>query len=289
MSVFKTAGTVLELIRWANCAMAGFGALVGMMIAFMALPDSMQVQFLYEPPVVFLAVFLITGAGNAINDYFDYRIDWINRPSRPIPSGRISRYAVLYISTSLFFAGIVMSYWLGPVCLFLAVFNSFLLFVYARTLKSVALLGNMVVSYLTGSTFLFGGAVAVFGTAGIQSTVILFILACLVTLAREIVKDIEDMEGDMREGAGTLPIRIGKDRASKIAGVVAISGVVLSPFPFFFMNFGIAYLAVIFAADLMMLVSINEMLLRDRPKKASKLLKLAMFTALLAFVAGTIY
>lgn len=271
--------------------MAGLAALIGTLIAFLALPDSMQVQFSYEPVIVFSAVFLITGAGNAINDFFDFRIDWINRPSRPIPSGRISRYAVLYISTSFFFAGIVLSYWLGFACLLLAAFNSVLLFLYARTLKSVALLGNMVVSYLTGSTFLFGSAVAVFGIAGIRSTMILFILACLVTLAREIVKDIEDMEGDMREGAGTLPIRIGKDRASKIAGIVAISGVVLSPFPFFFMNhtFGIAYLALIFVADLVMLVSVNEMLLRDRPKKASKLLKLAMFTALLAFVAGTVY
>ncbi len=116
--------------------MAGIAALVGTLIAFLALPDSMPVQLKYEPALVFSVVFLVTGAGNAINDYFDYEIDRINRPRRPIPSGRVNRKTALYFSILLFGTGIVLSYWLGPVCLLLAGFNSLLLFLYASTLKA---------------------------------------------------------------------------------------------------------------------------------------------------------
>jgi geranylgeranylglycerol-phosphate geranylgeranyltransferase len=283
---------IFELIRWVNCAMAGFAALIGTFIAYSALSGSIPVpQLSYEPVIVFIVVFLITGAGNAINDYFDYKIDRINRPERPIPSGRISRTTALYLSVSLFGIGIILSYWLGPVCLFLAAFNSVLLFLYASTLKGTVLTGNVVVGYLTGSTFLFGSALDIFNYGGIQSTVILFLLAGLATIAREIVKDIQDLEGDRRGGTETLPVKIGKNKAARIAAVVGITGVVLSPLPFVYnVNnaFGISYLIVVFVADLLFLVSITEIVLRDNAEKSSKLLKIAMFVALLAFVVGTV-
>ena len=271
--------------------MAGIAALVGTLIAFLALPDSMSIRLVYEPVLVFSVVFLVTGAGNAINDYFDYEIDRINRPLRPIPSGRVNRKTALYFSMLLFGIGIVLSYWLGPVCLLLAGFNSLLLFLYASTLKRMALAGNVVVGYLTGSTFLFGGALEIFNGTGIQSTIMLFLLAALATMAREIVKDIQDIEGDSRAGARTLPIVIGKMKASRLAAVLGITGIVLSPMPLVFnVNnaFGASYMAVIFVADILFLVSINEILLRDNAKKASKLLKMAMFVALIAFIVGTV-
>ena len=86
----QSISTVFELIRWANCAMAGSAAVAGTLIAYLALPETIQVQIIHEPFIVFLVVFFITGAGNAINDYFDLEIDRVNRPRRPIPSGRMS-------------------------------------------------------------------------------------------------------------------------------------------------------------------------------------------------------
>lgn len=270
--------------------MAGCGALVGMMIAFLALPGSHQVHFIYEPCIVFLVVFIATGAGNAINDYFDHEIDSINRPDRPIPSGRISQKTALHLSLSLFGTGILLSFFLGPICLFLAVFNSLLLILYASTLKRMALMGNMVIGYLTGSLFLFGGAPEIFNGMGIRSNVILFLLAFLATVSREIVKDIQDMEGDMKAGARTLPITIGKERSARIAGVLGLTGVILSPFPLVLNEaFGTSYLAVVFIADLLFLLSINEILMKDNAGKSSRLLKMGMFVALIAFVAGTIF
>ncbi|MCL7413927.1 MAG: geranylgeranylglycerol-phosphate geranylgeranyltransferase, partial [ANME-2 cluster archaeon] len=260
--------------------------------AFLALPDSLEVVLVYEPVLVFSAVFLITGAGNAVNDYYDSEIDRINRPDRPIPSARIGRSSALYMSLLLFALGIALSSRLGPVCLVLAAFNSVMLFLYARNFKRMALMGNLVVGYLTGSTFLFGGALAVFEGTGIRSTVILFILAALANLAREVVKDIEDMEGDIKGGAHTLPVKIGARGAARVAAVAGISGVVLSPIPLLFnVNnaFGISYLAVIFVADILFLAAVNEVLFRNNAKNASKLLKTAMFVALIAFVVGAVF
>ncbi len=286
---FKPVTTVLELLRWSNCVMAGFAALVGTLIAFLALPDSMHVQLVYEPVLVFSVVFLVTGAGNVINDYFDHKIDSINRPDRPIPSGRIQRRTALYIAISLFVVGILLSFYLGPIWLFLAAFNSLLLIFYASTFKRMALIGNLVVGYLAGSTFLFGGAPGIFNGMGIRSNVVLFLLAILVTMAREIVKDIQDVEGDSKAGATTLPIKVGKEFSARLAAVLGLTGVILSPLPLLLNDtFGVSYLVIIFVADLLLLLSINEIILKDNSKKSSRLLKIAMFVALIAFVVGTI-
>jgi geranylgeranylglycerol-phosphate geranylgeranyltransferase len=286
---FKPVTTVLELLRWSNCVMAGFAALVGTLIAFLALPDSMHVQLVYEPVLVFSVVFLVTGAGNVINDYFDHKIDSINRPDRPIPSGRIQRKTALYIAISLFVVGILLSLLLGPLCLFLAIVNSWLLIFYASTFKRMVLIGNLVVGYLAGSTFLFGGALEIFNGMGIRSNVVLFLLAILVTMAREIVKDIQDIEGDSKAGATTLPIIVGKEFSARLTAVLGLTGVILSPLPLLLNEaFGVLYLVIIFVADLLLLLSINEIILKDNPKKSSRLLKIAMFIALIAFVAGTI-
>ena len=284
---FKPVTTVLELLRWSNCVMAGFAALVGTLIAFLALP--MHVQLVYEPVLVFSVVFLVTGAGNVINDYFDHKIDSINRPDRPIPSGRIQRKTALYIAISLFVVGILLSLLLGPICLFLAIVNSWLLIFYASTFKRMVLIGNLVVGYLAGSTFLFGGALEIFNGMGIRSNVVLFLLAILVTMAREIVKDIQDIEGDSKAGARTLPITVGKEFSARLTAVLGLTGVILSPLPLLLNEaFGVLYLVIIFVADLLLLLSINEIILKDNSKKSSRLLKIAMFVALIAFVAGTI-
>ena len=98
--------TYLELMRYGNCLMAGFAAVIGTLIAFNILASDALSSYhpgnfpFLDSGLVFLVVFLISGAGNAINDYFDIRIDSINRPERPIPSGRVKLKEALYFSYS---------------------------------------------------------------------------------------------------------------------------------------------------------------------------------------------
>lgn len=282
--------TYLELMRYGNCLMAGFAAVIGTLIAFNILASDALNTYspenfpFFDSGLVFLAVFLISGAGNTINDYFDIRIDSINRPDRPIPSGRVKLKEALYFSYLLFALGTLLAFSINPICGSIALFNSLLLIFYAKTLKGTPLLGNLSIGYLTGSSFLFGASV--FGLVGLEALFILFLLAALAITAREIVKDIEDMEGDKVEGADTLPLRVGAKKASYLAVLIGFLAVFLSPLPYLMSVLGMRYLYLVLLADLGLLAAIHQILARNNPAKSSKMFKIAMFFALLAFIAG---
>lgn len=278
----------LQLIRYRNCLMAAFSAAIGVVIAYNIVSASTgQIFFpLLEIALVAIVVFLITGAGNAINDYYDVDIDRINKPERPIPSGRVSKSKAFYFSISLFALGIFIAFLINVVCGTIALFNSLLLIYYAAKLKRTVLIGNLSVGYLTGSTFLFGGAVF-YVNDGIEAVFILFLLATLATIAREIVKDIEDIEGDSQDGASTLAISIGAERASYIASAIGFVAVLASSLPYLQSILSIRYLAVVIVADILFVLAVVAIVKEKNPAKSSKLFKMAMFSALIAFLVGT--
>jgi geranylgeranylglycerol-phosphate geranylgeranyltransferase len=262
-----------EILRPFNCLMAAAAAIIGLAIAGGLQP--------WVTVLIFFTVFLVTGAGNAINDYYDREIDAINRPARPLPSGRITPAAALRYSLALFLAGCLLAGLVNPVCLFLAAFNSVLLFFYARNLKAAPLSGNITVAFLTGSTFLFGGAAA--GMQGLLANQVPFFLSFLVSMSREIAKDIEDMAGDMAGGARTLPILAGERLSRALAAGFALAAVALSFLP----PFGEGYLAVVAVADILFLLSV-KMIMQGDATGAQKALKKGMAVALVAFLAAAL-
>jgi len=282
--------TYLELMRYENCLMAGFAAVIGTLIAFNILISDASGSYspenfpLFYSGLVFLVVLLISGAANTINDYFDVRIDSINRPDRPIPSGRATLKEALYFSYTLFSLGTLLAFWINLICGFIALFNSLLLIFYAKTIKGTPLLGNLSIGYLTGSTFLFGASV--FGFEGLEVLFVLFLLAALAITAREIVKDIEDIEGDKVEGADTLPIRVGAKKAGYLAVFIGLLAVLLSPLPYFMQMLGVRYLYLVLLADMGFFAAIYQLLVRNNPTKSSRMFKIAMLFALIAFIAG---
>jgi geranylgeranylglycerol-phosphate geranylgeranyltransferase len=278
----------LELMRYGNCIMAALAASIGVFIAYniLAANTTGTLPFpFYESALVFLTVFLVTGAGNAINDYYDIEIDKVNKPRRPIPSGRISTSAALYFSLALFAAGTVSAFMINVPCAIIASFNSLLLIYYAKILKRTAFLGNLAVGYLTGSTFLFGGAVF-FESGGLESVFVLFLLATLATVAREIVKDIEDIDGDIKDGAYTLPIVIGARKAAYVAAFIGLVAVLASPLPYLQSLMSTRYLFLVAIANLLFAIAVYEILLKNNPAGSSRLFKMAMAFALLSFLAG---
>ncbi len=267
--------------------MAAFSAAIGVFIAYNIISGTAgQIPFpLFEIIYVALVVFLVTGAGNAINDYYDIEIDRINKPERPIPSGRISKSQALSFSILFFALGTLIAFFINTICGAIALFNSLLLIYYAATLKRTVLIGNLSIGYLTGSTFLFGGAVF-YTNGGIKAVSILFLLATLATIAREIVKDIEDIEGDKKDGASTLAISIGPDKASYLASAIGLIAVLASPLPYLQSLLTMRYLAVVLVADILFFVAVVAILKEKKPAKSSKLFKMAMFAALIAFLVG---
>ena len=233
---------LLAITRPVNSVVAGIAAIVAYLIATRMLAAPVLLLFCI---VLFCVVFLVTAAGNTINDYFDAEIDAINRPDRPIPSGSVSRNGAWQFAALLFCAGIIVSFFLNTLCWTIAVFNALLLIAYAARLKSTPFVGNAAVSYLSASIFLFGGALA--GWNGFVHMLPIAAITFLAMLARELLKDAEDVVGDKSGGAVTLPIRIGIPATARLACLFAVLAVIASVVPYSW--WGIWYLAGILIVD----------------------------------------
>ncbi|WP_169333441.1 UbiA family prenyltransferase, partial [Natronococcus jeotgali] len=142
-------------------------------------------------------------------------------------------------------------------------------------------IGNALVAYLVGSTFLFGAA-AVGQLIG--AVVILFLLSALSTGAREIIKDVEDIRGDRQEGLNTLPIAIGERRALFIAATLLVVVVLTSPVPYLLGTFGIIYLVLVAPAVTLMLYAGYQSF--SDPTTGQSILKYGTFVAAAAFIGG---
>ena len=270
------------ITRPVNAAVSGVTAIIAYLIATGTVTS----------PAVFLLVIvtLITAAGNVINDYFDADIDRINRPDRPIPSGRVSRMAARGFAVMLFLAGIAVALFTPPLCLAIAVANSLILVLYAARLKSLPVVGNAAVAYLAASIFLFGGAFA--GRDAFVLMIPLATITFLATMVREILKDAEDVQGDAMGGADTLPVRIGIRTTARIAAGIAMIAAIASLIPCLW--WGPWYLAGIVIADMIIILAAFRALPCETPaciraSQATTLIKAGMFAALAVFALSAIF
>jgi geranylgeranylglycerol-phosphate geranylgeranyltransferase len=270
--------TYIAEIRPANCLMAAFAALIGILIS----KTTLSFAVIGPSVLVFVAVFLVAAGGNVINDYFDITIDWINKPRRALPSGLITQRSALLYGITLTLFGVAAALFINPLCLGLAMLNALLLLIYSWKLKRSALVGNLLVGYLTGSVFLFGGA----AVSSVFLPGLLFLSAMLAITSREIVKDVEDLPGDKRAGASTLPIRYGVARSLALGTFFMLAAVAISPLPFVTSMLGFAYLGIVIVADLILLYGVS--LSRSAPSRASMIIKYGMLAVLLAYIVGGI-
>ena len=128
-----------------------------------------------------ISVFIATGAGNTINDYYDYEIDKINKPHRPIPSGRISLKNALIYSLILFLIAAVMGFLISRNNGLLVIICDALMIIYAYDLKQRCLIGNVTVSILTALTCIYGGLIV----GNLFESSLLALFAFLMTLSYE--------------------------------------------------------------------------------------------------------
>lgn len=272
-----------ELMRPLNSFMAALAVLIGAYVL-----AGSGVLGMTNLHLGIIATFLICGGGMAINDYFDREIDTINKPHRPIPSGRISVNATMVFSFVLFAIGVYISFFINIYCAILALINSFLLLVYSWHLKGVPLGGNIGVSYLVASSFLFGGFI-VLGEGNLWIIAIMSTLAFFANLSREIVKTIEDIQGDRMKKIRTLPMVLGEKKSRHLASILLLVSIVLSPLPYVFGFFGWQYLAVVIVGLVLFIFSLIWNVRETPAARVHNLMKVAMFVCLLAFLVGAIF
>ena len=270
-----TVNKYLQLFRTGNAVMGIVGVAVA---AFMAAGTDIAdawANLLISAVVVFM---FICG-GNALNDYIDYEIDKTAHPERPIPSGRMTRRAALHAALAMLGGSVVVSLFTFDLeCILIVVIACVLMVSYEVALKQRGFVGNVTIAVLTGMMFLLGGAVV--GDAA--DNVIVALMALLVSVGREIAKDIEDMESDEGDRL-TLPMRIGPRKAAALACVFFVAGPVLSIAPMVWHTYGPLYYSVVVADAIFVYCAAAVF---SSPHRAQKFAKLAMVVALVAFIAG---
>lgn len=229
---------------------------------------------------------IIAGAANVINDYFDIEIDKINKRYRPLPSGRVSLALAFKLSIMLFTTGIIVSAFVSTIALGIAFSASVLLFMYSASLKRTVLWGNLAVSLATGLAFIYGGiSVGRFTAALIPAG-----FAFMFHWGREIIKDIEDVEGDWANQVVTLPIRYGEKAALRVATAVFGALFLATIAPYVARIYGLAYFLIVFLGVDAVIIYVALSMWRN-PKPAnlgrlSTLLKVDMIIGLMAIYAG---
>lgn len=256
--------------------------------AYISVAPGASGEFLWRVPVASAVAFMFTAAGNSLNDYTDRKIDKVNHPMRPLPSERIEPTRALWVSGALFAGGLAPSAILGAEALLVATLNMVAMVVYDLRYKKSGLAGNLIIAYLVASLFLFGGLSvyrnqsAVPAVEALERIATLFVLAFLATLGREIVKDIEDMEGDVDRR--TVARMHGASTASLLAAAAFLGGVALSGLPFYLQVLSIQSLPIIALADAMFIYcALNS---RRKPRLIGQASKYAMLVALVAFLVG---
>jgi 4-hydroxybenzoate polyprenyltransferase len=163
------------------------------------------------------ATVMIAAAGYIINDYYDVKIDYINKPDKVIiGKGITRRYAILFhvvLSVAGIFFGTLAFWKVGLV----NIMSVFLLWLYSNSLKRIAFIGNFTVALLTALSILLVDFL--YHTTN-PLIWIYSIFAFFMTLIREIIKDMEDLKGDNTFGCKTLPIVLGVRKTKYVIYVI---------------------------------------------------------------------
>ena len=274
-----------------------FGVILGSILASRGLPSG---EYALITVLHSVSVMTFMFSWNALNDYMDVDIDQINRPDRPLPSGAITLDSAkrgiqatgLLSVLSLMVAGYVSSIgemglenWIPALAIWgLALF---LLFNYESSsrfsykMKEKGLPGNFAISLSVGLVIIFGAASV---SKPFDDRVwIVFLIGFLYNLSREIVKDVEDIDGD--KGRNTFAMRIGVDGARTVAAglLVLALAAILAPFSPF-LNIFTDWHVIFIIPALVSLMMVKPRLFASEDRAAQQLIKISMQLCLFAFL-----
>jgi 4-hydroxybenzoate polyprenyltransferase len=199
----------------------------GLFIPFGA--DLALSDFLFS--LLVIATVCIAAAGNIINDIYDVNIDKINKPEKVIINTKITEKNANYLFIIFNIIGVSLGFYISnqiekPEFSGFFIVISALLYLYATFLKSIPIIGNVIISGLVAFSLIIVGIFDLFPTINFlnqeyQSFIFGILLnysffAFYINLMREIVKDIEDIDGDKNGEIKTLPIILGRKRTSYI-------------------------------------------------------------------------
>ena len=242
-----------------------------------------------------LAFAFAIGFANIQNDILDLESDKMNRPERPLVTGKVSVKAARITWITLFVLMLLFGLESFPLVLFFPVLG-LLLMAYNKWLKHIPLLKNMTVAFLCTTPLLLALFHFLAHTRNpnpenyIWAIIPAIPFAFLLTTAREIYKDLEDETGDLKAGIMTFPLIAGAATARRLAGAIILFTWISLPLPVFYMdkvfghNYPMLFLIVTGAALTPIFAVILFSANRKNYRRAQSLTKLAMFAGLIALI-----
>ncbi len=306
-----------RLIRWQNLL---FIALTQYLFFFAIAEPILDdyIDFTRETYILFYVLcfssVLIAAAGYIINDYFDLNIDTINKPDKLVVDHGIGRRWVMFFHFVLSMVGILMGFYIGLQNgnWFIGMSHSgvaILLWIYSTSLKKRAVIGNTLIALLTSWTLLVvyyfivfneqdgqGGSLYLLAVQKLFRIAILYAaFAFIISFIREIVKDMEDMDGDRRYGCKTMPIIWGVEVTKLVVSIFMILLLGLMLLAFIYILQLHMWLPGLYHALFILLPSIYTFKLLQKAKQTSDFsrlsiwIKMIMLSGILSMVLFRIF
>lgn len=268
---------VLQFYRAGNALISAIATLLGFWIGGFA-------PWTPQPWLPVVAMILLTAFANSHNDLVDYAVDCINRPDRPLPSGRLSLVQGTWWAWGSLMAALCIGAWISTLHLALFALLGLMLWLYNRYLKGRPLVGNLAVAVLTATPLLL----AALHTGWKADLWPPMLFAFLLSFAREVIKDIEDVPGDQAMGLSTFPIVVGISNAKAFAIVLLVATGTLLPLPVTLSTYGTSFLWMSVLLVLPALGLALNCLGKDDWHRAQKMVKFAMLGGILSAL-GTLH
>ncbi len=279
---WRAAVGIVRLVRLSNSIPASILVLIG---AYLADGWPLAPTACYAAA----AMWCITAFGYVSNDYFDIHEDSINKPDRPLPTGAVPTSSAIWLAVGLGLGGILLSLPIGLLPTVAALLVLGLLTLYNLRLKATAGGGNLLIALLAGATLLVG-SVAVRGVQG-QALAVVFLPGCVLATfvgAREILKTLEDVDGDQRAGKATVATQVGAHGVVRLVGLLSALTIALSLMPLAWLGYSNAYLLTVSLGVSLPLTFTTVYLWHDAsPQRVSRclaLLKGSYFAGILALL-----
>ena len=193
----------LKLTRFPNLLIIGFTQYFSAIFLVAYPGDWIDKLFDFKLFLLSSSTILIAAAGYIINDYYDIKIDYVNKPDKVVVGKLVKRRIVLASHWILNLAGISIGFYLSVYVGVINFFAGFMLWIYSNQLKRMPFIGNFTIALLSGVSILI---VAVYYQSNFSLLLNYAVFAFSISLVREVIKDMEDLRGDMRFGSKTLPI-----------------------------------------------------------------------------------
>ena len=275
---------LITLIRVPNSFLVGFAVIVGIVLA------SPKMFFSLASVLGFLTGFFISAYSMVLNDRYDIEVDRINKPSRPLPSGRVSVSTAITYAFVLLIIGLLMALLTSIPNLIIAICFALLAWFYSYWGKKKGLVGNVMVAASVSIPYLYGGFAV--GVHLYPLVIFLTITSFLAAWGREVIKTISDIAGDEVRNVRSVARLYGEGVAARLGATLFLAAVLSTVLPLVANVVGLVFAIAIIVPDAIFIHASLSILKEPSASNAIRVKMMSlvgMAIGLLAFIVGGVF